>query len=170
MPANLDSALQAQRTAADAFKAAALEVPDSLWNVPRAPGKWSPAQVVDHVGVSTKVARDAIAEKAGMGGVPKLLRWMARKFYFAKVMANGFPKVGKGPPVFAPAHDPMPRPDLITRLDAEVAAMESDVRAAAAAGKTTFEHTFFGRLAVADYVMFNALHLDHHREQLPGSG
>ncbi|HVZ48090.1 MAG TPA: hypothetical protein VG916_04865, partial [Gemmatimonadaceae bacterium] len=57
--------------------------------------------------------------------------------------------------------------ELIAQIEREVAGMERDARAAAANGVTTFEHTFFGRLAIADYVMFNALHFDHHREQLP---
>ncbi|MDA1082562.1 MAG: DinB family protein [Gemmatimonadetes bacterium] len=167
--ADLDSALKAQRTAADAFKAAAVKVPDSVWNVPRAPGKWSPAQVTDHVGVSTKVVRDAIAEKGGMGGIPRFIRWLPRKLFFDKVIAKGFPKTAKGPPAFAPAHEPKLRPDLVARIDAELDALDAEVRAMAASGKTTFEHTFFGRIAVADYVMFNAYHLDHHREQLPAA-
>ena len=37
--ADLDSALAAQSHAAADFKAAAIKVSDSLWNVPRAPGK-----------------------------------------------------------------------------------------------------------------------------------
>jgi len=164
---DLESALTAQRTAADAFKAAALKVSDAAWNIPRAPGKWSPAQVADHVGVSTKLARDAAQERPGHGGIPRFLRWLPRMFYFDKVMANGFPKVGKGPPAFAPAGAPAPRADLLARIDAEVDAFAKDTREMARAGKTTFEHSFFGRISVADYVLFNALHFDHHREQLP---
>ncbi len=167
MAPTLDHALAAQRAAADAFTAAALGVSDGGWNVPRAPGKWSPAQVTDHVGIATRVARDAIAGKAGMGGIPGFLRWLPRRLFFDKVLARGFPVKGKGPAAFAPAHEPKPRAELIAQIEREVAGMERDARAAAANGVTTFEHTFFGRLAIADYVMFNALHFDHHREQLP---
>ncbi|MEA3245385.1 MAG: DinB family protein [Gemmatimonadota bacterium] len=158
-----------QQRAADAFKAAVLAVPEGAWNVPRAPGKWSPAQVVDHVGVSTRVARNAVAGNAGMGGIPKFLRWLPRKTFFEKVLAKGFPVQGRGPAVFAPARDPMPRQKLIEQLDHELSVFVADARAAAAAGTTTFEHTFFGRIAIADYITFNARHLDHHREQLPGA-
>jgi hypothetical protein len=165
---DLESALAAQRRAAADFRTAALEVSDSAWNAPRAPGKWSPAQVTDHVGIATKVARDAMAEKVPTGSLPRFLRPLMRKFFFDKIIRNGaFPRKGKGPPVFAPAHEPLPREQLCARIDSEANAFESDVRAMAKAGKTEFTHGFFGRIAIADYTMFNALHFDHHREQLP---
>ena len=47
------------------------------------------------------------------------------------------------------------------------AAIPRSAAGMARAGLTHVEHTFLGRLAVADYIRFNALHLDHHREQLP---
>lgn len=166
---DLETALAAQRRGADAFKAAAVAVHDAAWNVPRAQGKWTPAQVTDHVGVSTRVARQAILGEVNMGGLPSFLRWLPRVLYFKKVVASGFPKTGKGPPVFAPARQPAPRPELIRQLDAEIDQLERAVRDLAKAGTTHFEHTFFGRVAIADYVMFNARHLDHHREQLPGA-
>ena len=166
--ADLESALAAQRRAAADFNAAALKVSDSAWNVPRAPGKWSPAQVTDHVGIATKVARDATAEKVLVGSLPRFLRPIMRKFFFDKIIRNGaFPRKGKGPPVFAPAHEPLPREQLCARIDSEANAFEADVRAMAKAGKTEFTHGFFGRISVAQYVMFNSLHFDHHREQLP---
>lgn len=167
--ADLEAALKTQRVAADAFKAAALKVRESVWNVPRAPGKWSPAQVADHVGVTTKVARDAMDETAKIGGIPFFLRPLANRFFLQPVLKKGFPKKGKGPASMAPAHDPMPRDQLCASIDSEVAALEADARAMAKAGQTEFTHGFFGRVAVADYVMFNALPFDHHREQLPGA-
>lgn len=165
--ATLEEAFAAQRAAADSFTRAARAVPDAMWNVPRAPGKWSPAQVADHVAVSTRVAHDTMAGKPVMRGIPAFLRWLPRMLFFNKVLSSGFPATSKAPAVFAPAHEPMPRGDLLARLDTDTAAFESGVRAAARGGATQFEHMFFGRIAFADYVTFNALHLDHHREQLP---
>ena len=165
--ADLDSAIAAQRRAAADFKTAALRVSDSLWNVPRAPGKWSPAQVTDHVGLSTRVAHDFMDEKPNMGNLPFFLRPVLRYFFMRPVLKKGFPKKGKGPSIFAPAHDPMPRDQLCARIDTEVAALEADARAMVNSGKVEFTHSFFGRMAVSDYVQFNALHFDHHREQLP---
>ncbi len=166
--ADLETIIAAQQTAADAFKAAALSVPDDLWNVPRAPGKWSPAQLTDHVGVATRVARGAMSGKAQFGAIPKFLRWLPRKFYLDKVLrAGALPAKSGGPPAFAPAHQPMPRPDLFAQLDSEIAGLAQLARELAKAGQVTFEHGFFGTLSIADYVRFNALHLDHHRAQLP---
>lgn len=164
---DLDSALEAQRTAADAFESAVRAVPDASWNVPREPGKWSPAQVADHVVVSTRVARGAFAGTAGMAGIPRFLRGLARTFYFDKVVMKGFPRKGKGPPAFAPAQDPAPRADLLARLEEEVAAFEEAARTGRDAGRITLEHGFFGRIAIGDYVLFNARHLDHHAPNFP---
>lgn len=164
---DLESAIAAQRKAADAFKAAALRVNESAWNTPRAPGKWSPAQVTDHVGVTVKLARGAMGGKSPMGSLPFFLRPILRSFFFEPVLKKGFPKKGKGHSVFAPAHSPMPRDQLCARIDSEVAALEADARAMANSGKVEFTRGFFGRVPVADYVMFNALHFDRHREQLP---
>jgi hypothetical protein len=61
----------------------------------------------------------------------------------------------------------MPRDQLCARIDSEVAAIEADARAMVKSGKAEFTHSFFGRMSVADYVMFNARHFEHHREQLP---
>ena len=167
---DLDAAIAAQRRAADAYKAAALAVNESVWNTPRAPGKWSPAQVTDHVGLSTKVARDFMAGKPGMGNLPFFLRPVLSTFFLRPVLKKGaFPKTGRGPSIFAPAHSPMPREQLCARIDSEIAAIEADARAMVNSGKAEFTHGFFGRMAVADYVTFNALHFDHHREQLPGA-
>lgn len=168
--ADLESVLESQRAAAEAFKTAALAVADDLWNVPRAPGKWSPAQLTDHVGVATRVARGAVSGNAKFGSIPKFFRWLPRKFYLDKVLRDGaLPKKGFGPAAFAPAQQPRPRPELCSQLDAEIAAFAQLARDLTKAGQVTFEHGVFGTVPIADYVRFNALHLDHHREQLPGA-
>ena len=163
----LTQVLQLNRDADHAILERARGIPVDRWAAPRAPGKWSPAQVTDHVGVSTRVARDAVAMKPGLGSIPGFLRPIARTFFLTPALKNGFPKKGKGPPIFAPAHDPMPRPDLIARIDSEVTDFERETREMEKGGKTSFVHGFFGEVSLADYVMFNALHFDHHREQLP---
>ena len=165
---DLESVIAAQQSAADAFKAAAQNVPGDIWNVPRAPGKWSPAQLTDHVAVATRVARGAMSGKAPFGSIPRFLRWLPRKFYLDKVLrAGALPAKSGGPPAFAPAHQPMPRQELFAQLESEIAAFAQLARDLVKAGQSSFEHGFFGTVAIADYVRFNALHLDHHREQLP---
>ena len=166
---DLASAIAAQQRAADAFAAAARAVPDATWNVPRAPGKWSPAQVTDHVGVATKIGRGAVTGTVNMGSLPRFLRPIAGALFFKPVLRRGFPKKSMGPAIMAPAHEPMDRETLIARLQEEVGGAARDALEMAANGATHFDHTFFGKVSLADYIMFNALHLDHHREQLPAT-
>lgn len=166
---DLEAALAAQRKAAEAFKATALAVPESVWKVPRAPGKWSPAQVVDHVGIASHVVVTVMQGRGDVPKIPKFLRWLPRKTYFDPVLRKGFPKKSYTTKAFVPPAEPAPRAALVARLETEIAAVEAEARAMAARGQASFDHTMFGTLAVADYVTFNTLHLDHHRTQLPGA-
>lgn len=163
---DIHAATDVLRTAAGAFKARALRVPDSAWNASPKPGRWSPAQVVDHVGVSTRVAHDAILGRAHFFRLPKFVRPLAGALLFKRTLAKGLPKKSKGPAVMAPAVTPSPREQLIRRLDEEIESLAGAAQTLARSGITHFEHTVFGRLSVADYLRFNALHVDHHREQL----
>ena len=102
--AGLDDALTLNRDAAQRFLATARAVPPERWVTPVAPGKWSPAQIVDHVATSTEVAPEGDPRRQGHG------------------------------------------------LDL--------------AGRRAFEHGFFGRVKVADYIRFNGLHTRHHEQEL----
>ena len=36
-----------------------------------------------------------------------------------------------------------------------------------AENRHAFEHTFFGRVSIPDYIRFGTLHTEHHERQLP---
>jgi hypothetical protein len=67
------------------------------------------------------------------------------------------------PKVFRPSDAPAPQAELVRRLETAMAAFEAD---AAAARTTTFDHPFFGRLRLIDFVRFQEIHTNHHRGQL----
>jgi len=73
----------------------------------------------------------------------------------------------KGPAIFAPTTEHPGIETSAAKLDRAIAALEIHVRDLAKAGTGTFQHGFFGWLTIADYVRFNALHLNHHEKQLP---
>jgi hypothetical protein len=128
-PAGVQSTLDENRKAVSAFVAAARAVPRSAWAAPRAPAKWSPAQVTEHV-------------------------------------AGRFTRRGKSPAPFQPSAVPGSVADVTARLNTAAGAFEADVAAAAASGRVTIDHPFFGRLPLADYSRLQAIHTRHHAQQL----
>ena len=163
-----DSCISANRRAVAEFLAAAESVPSSGWTEPVAPGKWSPAQIAEHVAISYEVATRALQGDRTMGSAPRFLRPIVRAFGFSGVLKRGaFPKAMKGPPIFAPSAEHPSLGASRLRLEHAAAAFEAMARELAAAGSDTFEHVFFGRVRVADYVRYSELHALHHLAQLP---
>jgi hypothetical protein len=163
----LDDALAANRAAAKQFLATARAVAKEKWAAPIAPGKWSPAQITEHVALSTEVALKAIKGDKSMGSIPRFLRWLPRKLGFDPTIKKGrFPEKQRGPAIFKPSDAHANYEISAARFDRAIADLESQVRELAKAGKYAFEHSFFGRVAIADYVKFNALHSEHHERQL----
>lgn len=89
----IEDAIAENRDAAKRFLATARGVAKEKWAQPVAPGKWSPAQIVDHIAVATEVALRAIKGDASMGSIPWILRVIPRKFGFEPTLKKGrFPE------------------------------------------------------------------------------
>jgi hypothetical protein len=165
--AALDDALAANRDAATRFLATARQIPTEKWAEPVAPGKWSPAQIVDHVAVTTEAALRAIKGDTSMGSIPRFLRVIPRALGFTPTLRKGkFPEKQRGPAVFAPSRGHPAFDASAARLERALSALESHVRELAKAGTQEFEHSIFGRVSVVDYIRFGALHTEHHERQL----
>jgi hypothetical protein len=166
----LDDALNANKESAKRFFSRARTVMADQWSNPVAPGKWSPAQIADHIGVSTSVALNAIKGDRSMGSIPGIFRPIVRALFFNPTMKKGaHPEKTKGPAVFAPSKEHPTLEESEARLHHAISALEAHVRQLAKDGTGTFEHGFFGKLSIADYVRYNALHMQHHERQLPAA-
>jgi len=86
---DLDAALAENAKQVEHFIAALPGVRDS-WNVPVRKGKWSPAQVAEHIALSyretTALAR---GDASGFPRVPALLRPLIRSLGFKRVLKTG---------------------------------------------------------------------------------
>ncbi|MFI5208153.1 MAG: DinB family protein [Gemmatimonadales bacterium] len=141
----------------------------AVWTTPRAHGKWSPAQLLDHI-IQTHVASGKIikGEPVGLPNVPRLFRPLLRRFVLRGILDSG--RFGRPSTTFAPFE-----PKVISANPAEgrerlmdaVRAFEADVRSVTPIGDFTFTHPSFGKLAVSDYVRFQEVHTRHHMKQLP---
>jgi len=158
------SALTAHHQAVEAFLNTAKSVPPDRWAVPRAPGKWSPGQVADHLAVVYEVNRNVLRGAAPARGAPRLLRPLLRVFLLNPVLRRGaFIPGSKTPKMLEPGESPAPPEALLARLRSAANAFETD---AAGNRSATIDHPFFGRLSIADYVRFQEIHTRHHHAQV----
>lgn len=157
----IEEALAESRAAVESLLGSFAAAP---WDAPPAPGKWSPAQAVEHVALTYEVSMELVEGKPAIRGIPRPLRWLAGKLLVPRVLRTGrFPKGAKAPPPFQPKQAGATPADGARRLRDCAARFEETVRRLAGGGAGRFDHPFFGRIAVSDYVRLQALHALHHR-------
>jgi hypothetical protein len=151
--------------AAAQFAADADSVDGAKWLAPRAEGKWSPAEVVEHLNRTYDVL---LRELAGYGGMAIRTKWWQRILLRFTIV----PKILRGDGFPSGARAPREtRPELTTTdqralVDAfrDRARRFSEETARARGGKLT--HAYFGRASVARSVLLCARHIEHHTKQL----
>src|SRR5262247_3242030 len=90
---DLDSALAASKEAIEQLIVAG-ERCGPAWNAPRAPGKWSPSQIVEHVARSLEESASMAAGRPSkFPKLPAVVHPLVRGLLFKRVLRKGaFPK------------------------------------------------------------------------------
>ncbi len=162
----IETAIADNRAAVEEFIATARGLDGATWTAPRVEGKWSPAQIAEHLAITYEYNRKVITGTAGKGA-PAFLRPLARWFVVTQTLKAGrFTRKGRAPKIFQPTATPAAAPDLLARLTRAVTGFESDIRSGHPEGRHTVAHPFFGTLATVDYLRLQAIHARHHRSQL----
>ena len=166
--ADVNSTLAAHRDAISDLIAAA-ERSGGAWTAPRAPGKWSPSQVVEHVARSLDESANVVAgAPSKFPNLPFFLRPVARSLLLNRVLKRGaFPKARTNK-ALNPASGPATPADARVRLEGALARFDRECRACAQAGGIVASATF-GKVPVAEYARFIELHTRHHCRQMPGA-
>jgi len=147
---------------------AAAERSAATWTMPRAPGKWSPSQVVQHVAGGLDEAANVVSGAPSIPMPPAFLRPLA-KLYFNRILKKGvFPKGWKAHKALDPATGPATPAQARVRLEGALARFDQECRRRAASGQHLVS-TGFGTVLVEDLVRFSALHTRHHCKQMPGA-
>ena len=155
--------------AAVAELVAAAERVGVAWAKPRAPGKWSPSQVVEHVArIMEESANVASGKPSKFPTIPFLLRPIVRVLVFKRTLwRNAFPKM-KASDAFVPVAGSATPADGRDRLQGALTLFDKACRARAASGQEVAS-TIFGAVPVADFARFQELHVRHHIMQMPGA-
>jgi len=164
--AQLTDLLEANRSAVQDLLEAA-DNAGGVWTDPRAPGKWSPQQLVEHVALVLEAGADTVAGRpTRLPTLPRFVRPIVRGLFFNRVVRTGrFPNA-KTNKEMNPSSGPATPAEARARLEAACETFERECYAGAEGGDT-ITSTAFGEVALDDYVRFMELHTRHHLEQMP---
>jgi hypothetical protein len=165
---DVSTVIAANREAVNELVAAS-ERCGAVWTTPRAPGKWSPSQIVEHVARSIEESANMMAgAPTKFPTLPFFLRPVARTLLFKRVLrTGGFPKA-KTNKAMDPQSGPATPTDARARLEGALARFDRELRAHAQASDTVTSGAF-GTVPVADYARFIEIHTRHHCKQMPAA-
>ena len=140
----------------------------STWATPRAPGKWSPSQIMEHVTRGLEEGANVVSGAPSIPMPPVFLRPLIR-LYFNRILKKGvFPEGFKAHKAMNPASGPATPADARVRLEAALARFDQECRRRLADGQEVVK-SGFGTVSIEDFVKFSALHTRHHCKQMPPS-
>ena len=161
--ADIDTALAASRDAVEQLIRAG-EQSGAAWAAPRAPGKWSPSQIVEHVARGLEEGANVVAGRTTLPMPPAVIRLIAR-FMFKRVLRKAaFPNGFKAHKAMNPASGPATPAEGRIRLETAHQKWDEVCRRIAADGRPII--SLFGSVPVQDFVRFNELHTRHHTKQM----
>ena len=169
--ADVTQILKANRDAVeDLLEAAQAAATEGRWSEPRAQGKWSPQQVVEHVARSYEEGANVVAGRpTKLPTVPSIFRPLLRLFFRRVVKTGRFMKA-KTNSGMDPAREPSARLESPAaardRLDEALAKFEDACRERVASGDPVPSGAF-GNVSVEEYARFSELHTRHHTAQIP---
>ncbi|HEX7705349.1 MAG TPA: DinB family protein [Thermoanaerobaculia bacterium] len=148
---------------------AASAIPAEAWLAPRDEGKWSPAEIVEHLTLACEVL---LRELEGGEGMRVRTSWWQRVLLRVTMV----PRLLSGKPFPAGARAPREtRPELrsedqasaIARFRERSGALESAAAEGVMGGRRVYlTHAYFGRAPVEKALLLSARHIEHHLRQL----
>jgi hypothetical protein len=155
-------AVAEHEAAIEACIAASRRVPDSKWNLAHAEGKWSPAQHVEHVGLSYQMVIDALSGNPPRARLGRMRQLVLRTFVLPKILrTNVFREGVPAPRETRPPGAPQERADVEELLRARAARCIEALLASNRRGARV-QHPYFGPLPLLDMLRLGTSHARHH--------
>ncbi len=161
---------QLHADAAERLAVTAEKVDPQQWLVPRATGKWTPAQVVDHL---SRVYDVVMSEIEGGAGMKLRLTFLQRSFlrvmYLGRILkGRGFPKGAPAPYELRPGTIASDQRTAIAEFRSRAGQFAASAAKAHDSGRRVrVTHAYFGTASVENGVLLCARHIEHHEKQLP---
>ncbi len=163
-------AVAEHEAAIEACVAASRRVPDAQWNLAYAEGKWSPAQHVEHVGLSYQMVIDALSGKPPKARLGRMRQLVLRTFMLPRILrTNVFREGVPAPREMRPLREPRDRA-AVEELLRSRAAKCIEVLVASNHPGARVQHPYFGPLRLLDMLRLGTSHARHHSALLVHSG
>ena len=163
-----DEAVDEHRTALATFLDTAELLRDEAWNAPWAPGKWTRAQVAEHLALSYEVAiREVTGGQAMPTKLPPFRQKLLRIILLPHILFHrSIPLKPRSPREIRPGDAPAPRDELLRRLRDLGERFEREMERAYHSGGGGLTHPYFGKIGAVKGMRFVAVHLEHHTRQV----
>jgi hypothetical protein len=162
---SFEAAIARHGSSAAAFGQTAASLIEDSWPVPIGEGKWSPAQVTEHLNRTYRVIID---ELNGGKGIRIRSPWLLRQILRQTVLRSIYrkrqlPKGARAPSEIVPKEVEGTQTELVERF--RHLAMEFELAVEKNRdGKLT--HHIFGEIEVERGIDFIAIHIEHHHRQI----
>jgi hypothetical protein len=161
--------VEEHQVALAAYLDTAARLPDAAWARPWSAGKWTPAQITEHL---TMTYRVFIGEVTGGPGMKLKLtpfrRTVLRTFMLPHMLFHRtFPRGAPAPREVRPPDGPLPpRAQALAQMRELGERFEREASRARAGGFTHVTHPFFGPIDLRRGMRLAAVHIEHHTRQL----
>jgi hypothetical protein len=162
------TAVRLHSEALAAVTRAAESLPGDAWRQPVREGKWTPAEVVEHLTLAYDALLKELSGGPGMKYRPNAaIRLVLRYTVLPRILrGEPFPRA-RAPRETRPADTPFSQSEAVQRLrDRAATAVAEMERELSTRPRAKLTHAYFGRLPLTTGLTLIARHIDHHRKQL----
>lgn len=161
--------VEEHQVALAAYLDAAARLPEGAWTQPWKPGKWTPAQITEHLSMTYSVFIGEVNGGQGMKlKLTPLRRRILRMFLLPHMLFHRtFPRGAPAPRELRPAETTTsPRDQALARMRELGERFEREASRARVAGWKHVTHPFFGPIDLTRGMRLAAVHIEHHTRQL----
>ncbi len=167
-PSSFEPLRASHQTAVAAFVSKAQALSAAEWDTPLAPGKWSPAQVAEHLRLSYVVFGSEA--EGGQGIRIRTASWVQpwlRFRYLRGILSTGsIPAGARSPREARPGEGPFDRGETLSALATAATAFEDAIARRWDSRNAVLTHHVFGRMPIRKGLRFATVHIQHHTRQI----
>jgi hypothetical protein len=152
-----------------AFLEQAAALDHGRWLAPVEEGKWSPAEITEHLRLAYEVLGRELTGGTGLKPrAGKILQWLLRRVFLPRILRSGrIARKVQAPREIRPLTIESNREKALERLRVEGEQFEKNLAERSGTGTPCISHHLFGTFDAETGLRFVTIHLENHRRQLP---